>query len=138
MAMMRTGAVAAMQMTGWLEEVQRDPRTLGAFRRRIESLLRDPAVARRVAVRLEQREGEGRSAPSEVEPAAPCAANPCAVTAPMSRTQALVGAFLGREDGSVSLIGRCDCASRCCLMVPDLRGRGGMGLVVPPRPALPH
>jgi len=36
----------------WLEEVQRDPRTLGALRARIERLLADPVVARAVAARL--------------------------------------------------------------------------------------
>jgi hypothetical protein len=124
MAMLRTGRVAATRVGDWLEDVQRDPRTVGSFRRRIESLLRDPAVARRVALRLDLREEAGRSTPREIEP-------DCARDGAAPRSRALVAAFLGAEDGSVSIFGSCDCSSRCCLMVPQLRGHHGMGLVLP-------
>lgn len=138
MAMMRTQGAAATQVTGWLEDVQRDPRTVGAFRRRIEQLLRDPAVARRVAHRLDRRElngcptvaGGGAAASADRQRAAPI---------PMqARGRALVGAFLGSESGAVSIFGNCSCSTRCCLMVPHLRGTAGMGLVVPPPEVLRH
>lgn len=110
-------------MSGWLEEVQRDPRTLGAFRRRIETLLTDPAVARRIAGRIGQRDC-GR-------PAAPARR-----TAPDGRegvpallSGALSGHCAGADrraavrpgDAAAAIFGRCDCPSGCCLMVPDLR-----------------
>lgn len=146
MAMLRTGRVAATRVGDWLEDVQRDPRTVGSFRRRIESLLRDPAVARRVALRLDLREEAGRSTPAETatSPATPgnCAVGGAvggtgggAVGGAAGRPRALVAAFLGREDGAVSIFGSCDCSTRCCLMVPQLRGYRGLGLTVPPGPA---
>ena len=87
-------------MASWLDEVQRDPRTLGAFRRRIESLLTDPAVARRIARRLD------------------------------SRGAAAQGAMDRRPEGRLhcasargrSIFGRCDCPGACCLMLLQMPG----------------
>lgn len=66
----------------WLEEVQRDPRTLGAVRARIERLLSDPVVARSVAARLERgdalfaAEAGGRLPVATHAPEYACASSP--------------------------------------------------------------
>lgn len=124
---------ASPVMTGWLEAVQRDPRTLGAFRRRIESVLRDAAVARRVAGRLRRMQEEGRASPPEAEairgmPADAGREGP-APAACAARTP--VAALATGAAGGASLFGRCDCPGRCCMMVPDLRPIPALG--VPPR-----
>jgi hypothetical protein len=116
-------------MAGWLEEVQRDPRTLGAFRRRIESLLRDPAVARRVAGRLDRLQEEGRASAPEAETPDEVYRSlspPAAAAAPL-RGRAL--ACVASREGT-SIFGRCDCEGGCCLMVPNLRP---MQVKAPPR-----
>ena len=86
-------------MASWLDDVQRDPRTLGAFRRRIEALLTDPAVARRIARRLD---GRGAAAPGTDRQ--PAERLHCA-TAP-----------------TYGLFGRCDCPTACCLMLRHAPG----------------
>ena len=85
-------------MTGWLTSVQRDPRTLGAFRRRIEVLLSDPAVARRVARRLDCDIAERAAPPPR----------------PVLQTGGCIAA-------RGTIFGRCDCHGACRLMAPDLR-----------------
>lgn len=67
----------------WLEEVQRDPRTLGAMRARIERVLADPAVARAVAARLARGDALfGAEAGSPLPPATHAPGYAC--TAPMA------------------------------------------------------
>lgn len=125
MSMAQRRQPVAAPMPGWLEDVQRDPRTVGAFRRRIEALLCDGVVARRVAERLERREAENRVSPDDSLPAPCTLAAPEETGTPVDRIplkpRALLDAFLRDESGLVSLIGRCDCSTGCCLMVPDLR-----------------
>jgi hypothetical protein len=60
-----------MATEDWLQEVQRDPRSLWATRRRIECLLADPYVARSIAARLRR--------------AADCVAAPAALPEPPVR-----------------------------------------------------
>ena len=89
-------------MASWLDDVQRDPRTLGAFRRRIEALLTDPAVARRIARRLEARDPTTQAAPT---------------------TDRLSADALHCASGlSGSIFGRCNCPGTCCLMMTEPRG----------------
>lgn len=112
---------------GWLEEIGRDPRTVGAFRRRIESLLQDGAIARRVALRLEQRRDAGQDSPPETDrdeavwpdrqtgqPRHTVGARRAEAARPAGQGTFGHGAVVG------SLIGRCDCATTCCMMVPNL------------------
>lgn len=120
MAMAQRQPQSVPAMAGWLEDVQRDPRTLGAFRRRIESLLCDPAVARRVAVRLCRLQDEGRASPPEPETdCMQAAVGPmrAPVRAPV---RGLAVACVATAPGA-SIFGRCDCAGSCCMLVPDLR-----------------
>ncbi|MBK5926519.1 hypothetical protein [Rhodobaculum claviforme] len=89
---------------------------MGAFRRRIESLLCDPAVARRIARRLngEQSETAPRRPARGVQGARPQDA--CAIA---------------REDcPQGSIFGRCDCDGACRLMPFDLKGL--LGRSAPP------
>ncbi len=93
-------------MASWLDDVQRDPRTLGAFRRRIQALLTDPAVARRIARRLDGREAKssghaGRMHDSDRRPA-----NGLRCGAGVSR----------------GIFGLCDCPGACCLMLDEAQG----------------
>jgi hypothetical protein len=122
MAMAQRQQQSVPAMAGWLEEVQRDPRTMGAFRRRIESLLRDPAVARRVAGRICRLQDEGRASPSEIETDRAHAA-PAAVGAVRGQVRAEVHAramsCVATGPGA-SIFGRCDCDGLCCMLVPDL------------------
>jgi hypothetical protein len=143
-------------MAGWLEEVQRDPRTMGAFRRRIESLLSDPAVARRVAGRLCRLQEEGRASAPETEVmadvptvaandsrAAPGAGGRVTSFPPSAgrpRTRIPVAALAASGGGqTASLFGRCDCPAGCCLMVADLRPSPALApaLNLPLSPGLP-
>lgn len=81
---------------GWLQEVQRDPRTLGAIRARIERLLRDPAVARAVACRLDRGDalfvGQGARAD---------APEPARATSAGERALAPMRDFIRATDGCV-------------------------------------
>lgn len=101
----------------WLRDVQRDPRTVGAFRRRIETLLNDGTVARRIAQRLQARSETGRaSAPEPLE--AP--ADRVAAVLP-ARLNGPASAVVARTGKARSIFGVCPCNGCCCLMVPDLR-----------------
>ena len=93
-------------MASWLDDVQRDPRTLGAFRRRIEALLTDPAVARRIARRLDGR-----------------GAAPSGHAARMDDSDRRPANGL-RCGGGVSrgIFGLCDCPGTCCLMLGQAQG----------------
>ncbi|MGY6411284.1 MAG: hypothetical protein ACXIUV_09705 [Alkalilacustris sp.] len=88
-------------MASWLDDVQRDPRTLGAFRRRIESLLTDPAVARRIARRLDGRAADRTLPEPDRRPA--------------ERLHCITGPSQG-------LFGRCDCPAACCVMLSQIPG----------------
>ncbi|MGY6635248.1 MAG: hypothetical protein ACXIU8_16120 [Alkalilacustris sp.] len=147
------------EITGWLDTVQRDPRTLGAFRQRIEALLTDPAVARRVRRRLLEAEahathpdGHDAAAARRHDRQRPtarltgatehCRATPApAMTARTDRmpTRPTGGADrLGRWTtpgcgAGATIIGCCDCRGACRLMVPDLR-RFGAGAGATDRP----
>lgn len=50
-------AFPGLTAEGWMDSIQRDPGTVRGFRKRIEALLRDPAVARRVRARLQNGAG---------------------------------------------------------------------------------
>lgn len=103
--------------TDWLEDVQRDPRTVGAFRRRIEALLRDAAVARRVSRRLGERADDApvrEPVPGPVPGPKPRGARvaprcDCAAEQPF-------GGLRGRSGRSI--IGLCDCDRPCPLLSP--------------------
>lgn len=107
-------------MTGWLQEVQRDPRTLGAFRRRIESLLRDPAVARRVASRVGRLQADGRASAPETD-AAPESLRALRSLRPTTAGLGAGGLVCAAGAAVGSIFGRCDCDGGCRMMVPDLR-----------------
>ena len=141
----------AEPIQGWLQDVQRDPRSVGAFRRRIQCLLRDPAVARRVAGRLDRRLGDGPigdgefgdgrfgdgrfgdgqfgdrrlgdGRPGAAERPATAEAPRCGSELPAGLSPRLAGQLAGSSGEALSgtLIGRCDCERPCVLMAPDLR-----------------
>lgn len=112
------GSAYNPEMTTWLQEVQRDPRTLGAVRRRIENVLRDPMVARRVSCRLiARKEAEEAARPRRV------ANHPGQRDVPVrgGAFAALLEGLRGATTTHGSIIGRCNCTGACCLMVADLR-----------------
>lgn len=101
----------------WLQDVQRDPRTVGAFRRRIEMLLCDPAVARRVASRVGTRADLGLASPPEP---LDLPATPRSVATPRPAAN-VVHALSAEPVRERSIIGSCRCDGNCCMMVPYLR-----------------
>ena len=130
MSMARRVPTPPTALTGWLETVQRDPRTMGAFRRRIETLLRDPAVARRVAGRLEHRREVGLAEPLGLrDDATPDNRFP-------GTARTLIGAFLCDEAGAVSIFGRCECRGGPCRLMR--REEGAMSGRPPELRAPPH
>lgn len=136
MSLMQQRQHAGTPIQGWLQDVQRDPRSVGAFRRRIQCLLQDPAVARRVAGRLDRRFGDGRLGDERLGherlgderlggPERPAAADAprCGSELSVGLSAPFAGPFAGSSGPALngSLIGRCDCEKPCVLMTPDLR-----------------
>ena len=126
MSLMQQRQHAGTPIQGWLQDVQRDPRSVGAFRRRIQCLLQDPAVARRVAGRLDRRFGDDRLGDERLGgPERPAATDAprCGSELSVGLSAPFAGPFAGSSGPALngSLIGRCDCEKPCVLMTPDLR-----------------
>lgn len=97
--------------TDWLDDVQRDPRTMGAFRRRIEVLLRDAAVARRVSRRLGTQSADQAVEETKQADTARCR---CASESPF-------GVLQGQ-----SIFGLCNCERQCPLMPVEFARLGAV------------
>lgn len=103
-------ARAEMTTNNWLDAVQRDPRGMGQFQKRIEALLRDPAVARRVRARIraEQEDAADRAASAAVR-------GRLRVVSPCGAEDRPRAAACACPVGSHALFSRCDGGAECCM-----------------------